>query len=107
MYGHPFIEREVFEDENRECLLYDKEKEKTLEKIDEEDIGCIFLMTKVIFHYFVMNWIERIDIKRDKSNELSKLDVFKNKSLYKKYQILKSLKIYLANVTRYVEVKYD
>ena len=56
---------------------------------------------------FNTDWVKKIDIKRDKSDEETTLDTFLKKSLFKKYQILKSLKYYLDNVSRHVEINYD
>ena len=50
-----------------------------------------------------MDWVKRIDIKRDKSTKLTKLDLFKNHNLDKTFQILKTLDVYLGKVTKYVE----
>ena len=50
-----------------------------------------------------MDWVERIDIKREKNPRVTTLlDLFKNVTLDRKYEILKSLDVYLGYVTRYV-----
>ena len=54
--------------------------------------------------YFNMDWVKRIDIKRRKNpGETTLLDLFKNVTLDRKYEMLKSLDTYLGNVTKYVE----
>ena len=102
MYGHPFIEKEALKDENEEYLFYDTE----IERFVEDNIACI-PDAEGGPYYFVEDWVKRYDIKRDKSDVETKLDIFLKKSLYKKYLRLKSLKIYLDNVSRYVEINYD
>ena len=53
--------------------------------------------------YFNMDWVKRIDIKREKNPRVTTLlDLFKNVTLDRKYEILKSLDVYLGYVTRYV-----
>ena len=96
MYGHLFIEKEVLNDKNGEYLFYDTEEERFV----EDNIACIPDAVGGP-HFFVMDWVKKIYIKRDKSDIVTKLDLFLKKSLYKKYQILKSLKIYLDNVHLY------
>lgn len=56
--------------------------------------------------FYVMECVERIDIKRDKSGVLTKLDVFLKDSLNTKNKILNSLKLYLKNLDPNVEEYY-
>lgn len=81
MYEHPFIEKEGLKDENGEYLLYDSEEERFV----EDDIACI-PDSEGGPHFFVMHWVKKICIKRDKFGVLTKLDIFFKKSLYKKYK---------------------
>ena len=99
VYGYDFIEKEVLQDEKGEYLLYDSDDERFI----KDTTACI-PDTEGGPHYFNMDWVKRIDIKRDKSGGLTKLDLFKRHNLDKKFERLKSLDVYLANVTRYVEI---
>lgn len=84
MYGHPFIEKEVLEGRNGEYLFYDLEEERFV----EDNIACIPDLDDGPY-FFVMDWVKKIYIKRDKSNVETKLDIFLKKSLYKKVPNIK------------------
>ena len=101
LYGYAFREKEVLKDEKGEYLLYDSDDDLFI----EDNIAC----TEGHYNgpdYFVMDWVKRIDIKRDKSGVTTKLDLFKKHTSSKKFKISKTLDDYLSNVNRYVEVKY-
>ena len=97
-YGYDFIEKDVLSDQNGEYLLYDSDDDRFVKNttacIPDAEGGP---------HYFNMDWVKRIDIKREKNPGLTKLDLLKNHKLDKKFQILKSLDVYQGNATNYVE----
>ena len=99
--NYAFIEKEELSDQNGEYLLYDGDDgrfvKNTVACIPDAEGGPDNLN---------MEWVKRIDIKREKNPGLTKLVFFKNHKLDKKFLILKTLDYYLANVTRYVENKY-
>ena len=100
MYGYPFIEKEVLKNKNGEYSLYDPDESRF--------VNCLYSWCG---WWATLNcntdWVKKIYIKRDKSDVETTLDTFFKKSLYNIYQILKSLKYYLDNVNRYVEINYD
>ena len=103
MYGYPFIEKEVLKNKNGEYLLYDPDESRFV-----KDTNCLYSWCGWLATLnFNTDWVKKIDIKRDKPYVETTLDTFLKKSLYNKYQILKSLKYYLDNVSRYVEINYD
>ena len=79
LYGQPFIEKEVLKDENGEYLFYDTE----LERFVEDNIACIPDLDDGPL-YFQTHWVKKVEIKRDKSDVETKLDIFLKKSLFKK-----------------------
>lgn len=101
LYGYNFIEKEVLTDQNGEYLVYDSDDGRFI----KDTVACI-PDTEGDPHHFNTDWVKRIDTKRDKSGGLTKLDLFKRHNLDKKFKILKTLEVYLGNVTRYVEINY-
>ena len=83
IYERPFIEEEVLKDKNGEYLLYVAGEKRFV----QDAIGCIDDFDNGP-EFYVMECVERIDIKRDKSGVLTKLDVFLKHSLNTKYKIL-------------------
>ena len=78
-YGYDFIEKEVLTDQNGEYLLYGPDEQMFV----QNSVACI-PDTEGGPHHFNMDWVKRIDIKRDKSGGLTKLDLFKRHNLDKK-----------------------
>ena len=102
-YGYDFIEKEVLSDQNGEYLLYDSDDDRfVINTIAYRDLDRGW--PEYVRKYFNVDWVERIDIKREKNPRVTTLlDLFKNVTLDRKYEILKSLDVYLGYVTRYVE----
>lgn len=86
-YGYNFIEKEVLSDRNGEYLLYDLDDDIFV----KDTIACI-PDTEGGPHYFNMDWVKRIDIKREKNPGLTKLDLFQKHTLDKKFLILKIIR---------------
>ena len=101
-YGYDFIEKEVLSDQNGEYLLYDSDDDRfVINTIAYRDLDRGW--PEYEREYFNMDWVKRIDIKREKNPRVTTLlDLFKNVTLDRKYEILKSLDVYLGYVTRYV-----
>lgn len=68
-YGYAFIEKEAFKDENGKYLVNDPENYDGYNYCFVTDnIACI-PDTVGGPHFFIMHWLERFDIKRDKSEK--------------------------------------
>ena len=101
-YGYDFIAKEVLSDQNGEYLLYDPDDDRFIkDTIAYRDLDRGWPVYER--EYFNMDWVKRTDIKGDKSTKLTKLDLLKNHKLDKKFQILKTLDVYLGNVNKYIE----
>ena len=85
-YNYAFIEKEVLSDQNGEYLLYDGDDARFV----KDTVACI-PYAEGGPDYFNMEWVERIDIKREKNPGLTKLFFFKNHKLDKKFLMLKTL----------------
>lgn len=99
-YGYAFIEKEVLSDQNGEYLLYDGDDGRFV----KDTVACIEGHYSGP-DYFNMDWVKRIDIKREKINPNIRpiLVLFKCATLDEKYRMLKSMDDLISKFIKYLE----
>ena len=99
-YGYAFIEKEVLSDQNGEYLLYDGDDGRFV----KDTVACIEGHYSGP-DYFNMDWVKRIDIKREKINPNIRpiLVLFKCVTLDEKYRMLKSMDDLISKFIKYLE----